>query len=281
MNKDVVVVYHDPCLDGMASRYAAWKKFGNDASYIPGKYEGKFTMDRFKDKRVYCVDFSYKKDAILQIMAVCKSLNIYDHHKTAVPEVRAAQAELEGTESYNRLHYTYDADHSGVGVVWTAFFPGQPMPRVLWHIQDRDLWRFDLPHTKEVCCYMGSLNFDFKKWVYAIEKACPKAILARGITIRSKELRDIADITSKAKSTKLDGYDIDLLTNCPANYVSEACNELLKDANIDFAANRSQTDEGWSWSLRSTDDRVDVGALAKGKGGGGHRNAAGFFVADV
>jgi hypothetical protein len=99
MSREVVVVYHDPCLDGMASRYAAWKKFGNDASYIPGKYEGKLPLDRFKDKRVYCVDFSYKKDAILQILTVCKSLHIYDHHKTAVPEVRAAQAELEGTDS--------------------------------------------------------------------------------------------------------------------------------------------------------------------------------------
>ncbi len=31
-------------------------------------------------------------------------------------------------------------------------------------------------------------------------------------------------------------------------------------------------------SLRATDDRVDVSVIARGFGGGGHRQAAGFFT---
>ena len=34
----------------------------------------------------------------------------------------------------------------------------------------------------------------------------------------------------------------------------------------------------WVFSLRSADDKVDVGAIAKSFGGGGHTHAAGFSM---
>ena len=34
--KKIVVIYHDQCRDGFGAAYAAWKKFGDDASYIQG-----------------------------------------------------------------------------------------------------------------------------------------------------------------------------------------------------------------------------------------------------
>jgi hypothetical protein len=32
---DTVVIYHADCRDGFGAAYAAWKKFGDNASYIP------------------------------------------------------------------------------------------------------------------------------------------------------------------------------------------------------------------------------------------------------
>jgi len=38
VNKEIVVLYHANCLDGFGAAYAAWKKFGDTADYIPVQY---------------------------------------------------------------------------------------------------------------------------------------------------------------------------------------------------------------------------------------------------
>jgi oligoribonuclease NrnB/cAMP/cGMP phosphodiesterase (DHH superfamily) len=277
--KRTVVVYHDPCLDGMASRYAAWRHFGNKAMYIPGKYEEDITLEKFADRDIVCVDFSYKRDSLVQIARISNSLQVLDHHKTAIPEIEAAIEELQGTEDEGKIVFHYDAERSGVGIVWDVFHPKKPMPRILWHIEDRDLWKFSLPHTREICCYMTSLKGNFKRWVSAIESENLRELVSKGTSIRHKEKRDIQDLMVQAEIIEWEGYVVASITNCPKDYVSEACNALLdKYPYVDFSANKSWNGEGWLWSLRSTDCKKDVGAIAKGKGGGGHRNASGFFV---
>jgi nanoRNase/pAp phosphatase (c-di-AMP/oligoRNAs hydrolase) len=55
--------------------------------------------------------------------------------------------------------------------------------------------------------------------------------------------------------------------------------ELLKaHPAAPFAAVVVDVHGGRTWSLRSEDSRQDVSEVAKGFGGGGHRNAAGFRV---
>jgi len=285
---NVVVVYHDPCLDGMASRYAAWKHYGNKATYMPGKYEEDVSLDKFEGKDIVCVDFSYKRRPLVQIAQVCRSLQVLDHHKTAVPEVEAAIEELKGTEHEGKIVFHYDAERSGVGIVWDVLHTGKPMPRVLWHIEDRDLWKFSLDHTKEVCCYMTSLKFDFKQWVKAVEQMNYRELVTKGRAIRLMEVADIEGIVKTAIVHSLHGYRVPVITNCPKEYVSEACNLLLLQEEVSgevpgsgdwpYSVNRSWNGKGWLYSLRSNEHGIDVGALAKSYGGGGHRNASGFFM---
>jgi uncharacterized protein len=59
--KDIVVVYHAECTDGFGAAYAAWKKFGDTASYIPLKTQVEITID-FTNKEVYVVDYSFIKE---------------------------------------------------------------------------------------------------------------------------------------------------------------------------------------------------------------------------
>jgi hypothetical protein len=35
LTKNIIVFYHENCIDGFASAYVAWKKFKNKAEYIP------------------------------------------------------------------------------------------------------------------------------------------------------------------------------------------------------------------------------------------------------
>jgi nanoRNase/pAp phosphatase (c-di-AMP/oligoRNAs hydrolase) len=58
--------------------------------------------------------------------------------------------------------------------------------------------------------------------------------------------------------------------------VSDAAHELAKGRP--FAGCYWDTPDGRVFGLRSTDEGVDVSAVAKQYGGGGHRNASGFRV---
>ena len=292
MNKKIVVVYHDPCLDGMGSRYVAWKAFGADAHYMPGKYEDKLPLAKFKGKEVICVDFSYKCEAILQILEVCTSLTIYDHHATAFLEVQEAHKKCPEWLAH-KFSAHYDMEKSGIGIAWEHLRKGFPMLSILAHLQDRDLWKFEQENTVEVCCYMESLNFDFKKWVKAIEKENYMEVVLKGKAIRQQQIKYIEDVVAGAEMMVVAGHGVPVVTNCPKKYISESCHLLLSQLICKgqhskvadgksiwpFSANRSWNGTGWLWSLRSDEGGLDVGKIAQSRGGGGHKHAAGFFVA--
>ena len=67
------------------------------------------------------------------------------------------------------------------------------------------------------------------------------------------------------------------VANLPYTLTSDA-GHLLANGEP-FAACYWDTPTGRVFSLRSTDDGLDVSEIAKKYGGGGHRNASGFRVA--
>ncbi len=71
------------------------------------------------------------------------------------------------------------------------------------------------------------------------------------------------------------GHEVPVL-NAPYFHSSEAGHIMA--AGKPFAACYYFANNKWNFSLRSNDAGVDVGAIAKMYGGGGHRNAAGFAI---
>ena len=75
--KDIVVIYHDQCRDGFGAAYAAWKKFGDKASYIPRKTQ-EAVPEGLESKEIYIVDYSYKKPILEELRAKnIRVINIY------------------------------------------------------------------------------------------------------------------------------------------------------------------------------------------------------------
>ena len=96
---------------------------------------------------------------------VARSVLILDHHKTA----EAALAKW--TKPFNftppelgEIICHFDQNLSGAGLAWKYFFPTDPVPRMVEHVQDRDLWRFELPGTREICAALYAQEFEFEKW---------------------------------------------------------------------------------------------------------------------
>lgn len=132
----ITVLYHANCSDGFGAAYAAWKKFGDAATYHAAHY-GEEPPD-VAGKVVFILDFSYSRDTLKAMIEAASSLTVLDHHKTA-------QADLEGLPGVY-----FDMTKSGAVMAWEFFHPDKQVPEFLRYIQDRDLWNWKLPPQQRI-----------------------------------------------------------------------------------------------------------------------------------
>jgi oligoribonuclease NrnB/cAMP/cGMP phosphodiesterase (DHH superfamily) len=258
----IAVLYHADA-DGFGAAYACWKGLTEEALYIPVQYSQPVPEIPETVEVLYIVDFSYDRvtcEALAARFGLDKIV-ILDHHKTA-------EKDLAGLP-----FATFDQQKSGAVLAWEHMYPFMPVPDILQYVQDRDLWKFALPKSKEINAYIATLPNEFEAWdAFDLETAmhCGQAIIAfqeRQIcrAIRNKRLVDIA------------GYTV-LVVNLSDN-ISEVGNEMCQRfPEYPFSASYCDRADGQrSYSLRSVGE-FDVSAIAKQFGGGGHRNAAGYTV---
>ena len=128
-----------PCMDGFAASWVVDKALDGNVVMYDGIY-GQDPPD-LTDQLIYMVDFSYKPDVILEL-AKNNRIVVIDHHKTA----RAALSDLNDPN----VDVHFDMEHSGAVLAWKYFFPGEPIPRLIKHVEDRDLWKFEMYGTREI-----------------------------------------------------------------------------------------------------------------------------------
>jgi oligoribonuclease NrnB/cAMP/cGMP phosphodiesterase (DHH superfamily) len=102
------------------------------------------------------------------------------------------------------------------------------------------------------------------------------ALAKEGHAIERKHFKDIEELTKVVtRRMNIGGYNVPI-ANLPYTLTSDAGHLLAKGEP--FAGCYWDTPQGRVFSLRSTDEGLDVSAISKRYGGGGHRNAAGFRV---
>jgi oligoribonuclease NrnB/cAMP/cGMP phosphodiesterase (DHH superfamily) len=259
------VIYHASCLDGFASAYVFWLKYKNEnIEFIPAHYGD--AVPNIEDSAIYMVDFSYKKDTVLQLMLQGNIVWHIDHHKTAITELIDVP----------NLQRWCDVEQSGCALAWSFVFPDAPLPPLLKRIQDRDLWRFEYMDTKAICAGLYLKKWDFNLWhtyMYEMEELAEIG----GIIIDMDNV-EIERIIKREIPIVVDG-EIVIGYSCPPKYISEVGNR----ASIDKPYSISYYDiaEKRVYSLRSNKNNpeaVDVSEIASKFGGGGHKHAAGFSV---
>jgi oligoribonuclease NrnB/cAMP/cGMP phosphodiesterase (DHH superfamily) len=234
---------------------------------------------------VYLLDFSYKRAVMDQIIALARSVTVLDHHKTA-------QAEMDGLVEYwhrevpnLRVSVRFDMEKSGARLAWEWFHPGEAVPQLVRYVEDRDLWRFAVPYSKEINAALFSYDYDFARWnlLRAMLEAGSPILEAAGEAIERKQAKDVKELVGKLKHRRAftkcwaeHPYFVPC-ANLPYTLASDAAGLMAEDAS--FAATYYQDADGWFvFSLRSRGAGADVSEVAKCYGGGGHRNAAGFRV---
>jgi len=272
-------IYHGNCADGFGAAWVVRKALGADIGFHAAKH-GEPAPD-VTGKRVIIVDFAFSLETLTAMAASAESVVVLDHHKTAqaaLQEVPVAEAShpLQQMRRDGRLHALFDMNRSGAGLAWDFFFPDQPRPALINHIEDRDLWQFQLAGTREVMANLFSYPQDFAIWdeLFAAEVS---SLLSDGVAIERQRQKTVNDlIRSTQRRMVIGGHDVPV-ANIPGMFASDAGN--IMTAGEPFAACYSDGPEGRSFSLRSTDQGVDVAEVAGQYGGGGHRNASGFRVA--
>jgi oligoribonuclease NrnB/cAMP/cGMP phosphodiesterase (DHH superfamily) len=268
-----LIIYHGNCADGFAAAWCFWKKYGSGADYHAGVYQQ--DPPDVTGRAVYLVDFSYKRPVVEQMLAVAESVTLIDHHKTAIEDLRPLFRQDSYTGGEPQLNWFIDLERSGAKLAWDYLFPGESPPRLIEHIQDRDLWQFKLNGTREIQAYVFSHPYDFGVWDELMKENI-EAMQDGGEAIERKHHKDVAELVGVCKRHMFIGGHYVPVASMPYTMGSDAGH--LMAIGEPFSACYWDTAEGRVFGLRSADDGLDVSEIAKKYGGGGHKHAAGFKV---
>lgn len=267
-----LVIYHARCADGFSAAWAV-RHARPLYEFFPATHGNPLPLDLVRDRDVYLVDFCYKRPDMERLLEVADRVVVLDHHKSAVEDNHDLM--LRGHRG-KLLHGVFDMDRSGAGIAWDWFFEGVPRPGLLNRVEDRDLWRFKYEDTRDVQAALFSYEYTFDNWDRLMLHTPLNDLRAEGKAIMRKHMKDIRELISAAEQRRtIAGYEVPVL-NCPYFFGSEAGHIMCEGQP--FSATYYDAVDGRRFGLRSSDAGIDVSAIAKLYGGGGHRNAAGFTI---
>jgi len=276
MSDRPLVIYHGNCADGFSAAWCFWRRYGEGADYVAGVYQQDPPDVTRRD--VYLVDFSYKRPVVEQMLALASSVTLIDHHKTAIEDLQPLFVQDSWTGEPKQLAHFTDLNRSGATLAWDYLFPGEDRPLLLGHIEDRDLWRFKLPGTREIQAAVFSYEYTFELWdkLMSADQVELLKLTAAGAAIERKHHKDVAELVGVCKRRMVIGGHEVPVASLPYTLVSDAGH--LMAVGEPFSACYWDTAEGRVFGLRSADNGLDVSEVAKQYGGGGHARAAGFKV---
>lgn len=306
-------IYHGNCADGFTAAWAVWKRFGDAFDYHAGVYQNPPPDVTGRD--VVLVDFSYKREVMRAMRGhgrnKARSVLVLDHHKSAAEDLSVQDgnfciniANWTGPLTWDRhlenaamdlnegavdsVYCLFDMHRSGAGIAWDFFHPGVARHPLVNYVEDRDLWKFSLPGSRNIAAFVFSYHYEFPLWdemARFVEHAQPEAERA-GAAIEQKHHKDVKELVAALRQEMVIGGHWVPVANLPYTLTSDAGNLMCsayQSPNLQgeivtppFAACYWDTAEGRVFSLRSVEGGLDVSEIAKQYGGGGHRNASGF-----
>lgn len=284
-----VVAYHDNCTDGLAAAAVvslAVESAGDaQPEFIPVQY-GQALPERILvgGKCILFVDFCPEREQIAQIAAVWEDWFAIDHHK------HRAWLPVEFPNNA-----AFDIDRSGAVLTSDWFFGRQPtcnifepwvephqdagLPTVLRYVQDRDLWKWEMPNSREVSAALAEEPRTVERWREIIYAENLENWRLEGVYLLKSRTRSAKSKASKAFATQtLAGIPFRAVN--ATEHMSEVGEEILAafpDIEVACAFFQAGPDT-MQLSFRSRahqPGKFTALAAAVELGGGGHEHAAG------
>lgn len=314
-----LVLFHGPgCRDGWCSAFLAHLRFGEGTDLVPQEYgdpagfdgsrlllrvRGESRAFDLEGRDVLMLDWAPQSrtdpaftGAILDgIASRARSLFVGDHHEKMGPALLAWEVALPPGPN---VRVVFDPKRSGCGIALDEFFPGARQAieedrdwesdllsfttaRLALVCEDWDTWRFSFPRTKAICAFVDTVEKDVHAWRAMTQCNRVDDMAERGAAVLAYQRQQVERITKHARSGSLRGAPF-AGVNTPV-LQSEVCEALYEvDPTRAALAWYLHEDGHVAVSLRSkTGVGPDVGAIAQGLGGGGHRHSSGFKVPTV
>lgn len=281
-----LVIVHGNCMDGMGAAVCAYLALAELNVEIVPAYYGNPPPD-VTDRDVHIFDFSYPRNVLLDMHGKAKSLKVIDHHDSA-------QKDLMGLEFAH-----FDQTKSGAVLAWEYFNPGETIPLLLQYIQDRDLWQWRLPQSREVneslrmciSCTLDEFEIDIVKLGKLIcgdpipEDQVIQRLASSGSVILSVKNQFIENSVEHSfmLTVPLADGDVAVRAAFAQNKIgSEVGGELAKlspsGCGMVITSPGENGDLKFGLSLRGVPNTDVAQRVAKHYGGGGHLCAAGAGI---
>lgn len=266
-----LVLYHGGCSDGFCAAWLCHRHYGPGfCDFVPVNY-GEPPPD-VAGREVFVLDFSYKRPVLEEMARKATRVVVLDHHASAERELFGLQAD--------NLAVTFDMQKSGARLTWEFLNQKgrmEPAPWLVPWTEDRDLWRFHLYESKAINAVIRSHPMTFDAWDELYRRLPDRQMATEGQAILRAQDRQIEVLVRHAREVEMAGnggpYKV-LVVNTPL-LQSEVAGKLAEGRP--FGACWYEAADGTRrWSLRSTEQGIDVSRFAQSRGGGGHPRAAGF-----
>lgn len=261
-----VVVYHAKCIDGCGGAAASYLALGDTATYIPVLHHYDLP-DVCYGAICYFIDIILSKEQMRRAEQVCEEVIVLDHHETAFRR-------LDGVKVSDKS--VLNMEKSGCMLAWEFFHPYKKVPLILWHLQDYDLWKFDMTDSESIAAYMmGCVPFTHTAYAEYLLKDDLQTEIMIGKILHIKTEAEIESICSHAGHFTFEGHHI-MAVNSPIHQ-SQVGNYLVENNDIDFAVVWYHDANSWEYrySMRGK-GKVNLAELAESYEGGGHPNSSGF-----
>ncbi len=277
-----LIIHHANCPDGFGSAWVMNRHLGGYTEIVAAKY-GDPLPDNVDGRSVVIVDFCYQTPQLVELCERADNVVILDHHKSALEYVvdtpfalyTSVNDYMEASE-YDRFLAILDMEHSGIGIVLEWCTP-MVVPGWLYHLEDRDLWRFQFPETSAVFAAITSYPQTLDMWD-GLARRSTSELAVEGQAIERYRRNLINQTLETAYPFRLpDGTDV-LMAACPYAVGSDVAGELAKTSPSRIGAYFVPYGSYNKYGLRSTADGPDVAEIAArcAPGGGGHAHASGF-----
>lgn len=289
-------IYHDKCMDGLVSVAVATQMGAGRISpvfdILAADYSKEIDIEMVRDKRVCFLDFSCKKERMLELLEVATYITVIDHHVGVYEELSSIVDE--------RFKYVYNVNLSGAQLTW-QYFIRRHEPVFISMIGDRDLWTKKFTHSDQLNLALRTLDVGYHEMYEHVNKLIqelPKptdniyeyAVLPgldektldwvmKGLDFQKYHDKMVKEVASHAWDERLDDdSDTEVLkVNCPLGLMSDVGALLAPDSPSGVVWLYYELGDNTKHSLRvSADSEYDASAFAKSLGGGGHKKAAGW-----
>jgi len=268
--------YHSADLDGHCSG-AIVKYFHPGCELFGIDYGDTFPWDDIRrNEKVIMVDFSLQPWKDMQRLDAMTNLVWIDHHKSAIASQKA--------EPLKTAKVIWGQGNAACELTWAQLFHGNKVPTVVHLLGRYDVWDHSDPNTLP---FQYGLRLEDTNpenqvlWrrLFQSEEEIAGILLNGSTVLRYINQEYEKYVRTCAFETELDDLRCIAVNRMLTN--SQVFDSVWDADRYDAMLTFGWKNGKWTVSLYSDKDDVDVSQIAKARGGGGHKGAAGFQCQDL